>query len=335
MKKAMNLFLLSLLFFCGLAGTIYIHARPVIMEGSGDSERAVDIEKNHKIMEKLDHEREKNKKLSNMKIKSENGITNILLVGVDNRESRRNGRSDAMMILTLDQNKDKMKITSIMRDTYVYIEGHGNEKLNHSYAYGGINLLKKTVENTFKVKMEHYIIVDFEDFEKIVDILGGVEVWVDEEEIKYLEMYYEGLHKRGDFHEKGVCIDSMNDFDGELTLAYSRIRYTKSGSYGRTERHREVLNSIKNKTSKLSLFKYPKLIGTVVNSVTTDMKLGDILDYGYWYSRNSHMDMETLQIPTTKLSEGILLNKEKGWVLKMDTEKNIEVLKEFIFNRNK
>ncbi|MCM1990499.1 LCP family protein [Oceanirhabdus seepicola] len=324
MKRAMNLFIVSLLIFCGLAKTIHICGRPVI----GDYEKAVDIEKNLESMEKLVHEREKNKKLSNMKIKSEKGITNILLVGVDNRESRRNGRSDAMMILTLDQNKDKMKITSLMRDTYVYIEGHGKEKLNHSYAYGGINLLKKTVENTFKVKMDHYVIVDFQDFEKIVDLLGGVDVYVDEEEIGWIKKRFISENKK--MRELGEPGEMM--LNGEETLAYSRIRFTSSGSYGRTERHREVLNSIKNKTSKLSFFKYPKLIGTVVNSVTTDMKLGDILDYGYWYSKNLHMDMETLQIPVTEFSEGGIINKEKGWVLQMDIEKNIEVLKKFVFN---
>jgi len=321
MKRAMNLFIVSLIIFCGLAKIDVIYGRPIITDIVGGEERSEDRERKLEIMDKLDHDREKNQKLSNFKIKSEKGITNILLVGVDNRESRRNGRSDAMMILTLDQNKDNMKITSLMRDTYVYIEGHGNEKLNHSYAYGGIKLLKKTVENTFKVKMDHYIIVDYQDFEKIVDILGGVDVYVDEEELPIVnKVASEKIEEAG-----------KHRLDGKEALYYSRIREVGNGSYGRTERQREVISNLKKGMKKLSFIKYPKLIGTIMKSVKTDMKLNNIMDYGYWFYINSDMRMDTLQIPTTEFSEGILMNKEKGWVLKMDEVKNIEKLRSFLF----
>ena len=82
---------------------------------------------------------------------------------------------------------------------------------------------------------------------------------------------------------------------------------------------------------KLSFFKYPKLIGAVMSSINTDMSLGEILDYGYWFYINSDVDIEKFQIPTTQLSEGVLINKEIGWVLKMDELKNIEKIRDIVF----
>ncbi|WBW98942.1 LCP family protein [Oceanirhabdus sp. W0125-5] len=296
-----------------------VYARPIVSDYVWESE--LDFMKQIELMDKLEQKRIENKKLKDMKIRSEKGIVNILLVGVDNRESRKNGRSDAMMILTLDQKKNNMKITSLMRDTYVYIKGHGKEKLNHSYAYGGIKLLRNTVENTFKVKIDNYIIVDYQDFENIVDILGGVEVYLDEQEIPFVnrvaneKIEQVGLHK----------------LNGKEALIYARIRKVGNGSYERTERQREVISNLQKGMKNLSFMKYPKLLGRIIKSVNTDMKLTNILDYGYWYYRNSSMEMDKLQIPTTELSEGILMNKEKGWVIKMNTIENIKTLSKFIF----
>jgi len=146
-----------------------------------------------------------------IKVRSEKGIKNILLVGADLDENNYS-RSDTMMIMTVNSKKNTIKLTSIMRDTYVYIKGHGYEKINHSYAYGGIKLLKHTIENNFKVKIDNYAIVNFEGFASIVEVFEGVELEITDEEKAVIEKYYGEIART----EVGGYI-----LNGEQALYYS------------------------------------------------------------------------------------------------------------------
>ena len=127
--------------------------------------------------------------LNETNFQSEKGITNILLAGTDGRPGEKNSRSDAMMILTVDSKNKSLKLTSLNRDTFVNIPGHGEEKLTHAYAYGGINLLVETIENNFEVDIQNYAVVDFYSFMDIVDALGGVEVDVHKNEINEINKF--------------------------------------------------------------------------------------------------------------------------------------------------
>ena len=99
--------------------------------------------------------------LNENNFQSERGITNILLAGTDGRPGEKDSRSDSMMILTVDTKNKSLKLTSLNRDTYVNIPGHGYQKLTHAYAYGGINLLVETIENNFEIDIQEYAVVDF------------------------------------------------------------------------------------------------------------------------------------------------------------------------------
>ncbi len=104
------------------------------------------------------------------------GITNILLIGVDDRGTDEPVRADTIMILTLDDNNKKMKLTSIMRDTYVEIPGYGSEKINHAFAYGGINLIAQTIEKNFDISLQQYIKINFDGFKDLADSVGGLDL---------------------------------------------------------------------------------------------------------------------------------------------------------------
>jgi anionic cell wall polymer biosynthesis LytR-Cps2A-Psr (LCP) family protein len=104
------------------------------------------------------------------------GISNILLIGIDDRGTEEPIRADTIMILTLDANNKKMKLTSIMRDTYVEIPGHGTEKINHAFAYGGINLMTETIEKNFNVSIKQYVKINFDGFKDLADSVGGLDV---------------------------------------------------------------------------------------------------------------------------------------------------------------
>ena len=99
---------------------------------------------------------------------------NVMLFGEDNSKGDKHGRSDTMIMMTIDNNHKKLKLTSFQRDTYVYIPGYGYDKLNASYNYGGAKLSIQTIEANFGIKVDRYAVVDFDSFKKIIDTLGGV-----------------------------------------------------------------------------------------------------------------------------------------------------------------
>ena len=117
------------------------------------------------------------------------GITNVLLIGVDARDLDEPCRSDSMIIATLDNNNKKVKLTSLFRDTLVDIPGHGEAKLNSAYMLGGPELLMKTVKETYNVSIDKYIIINFWGFETIVDYIGGIEVDVKDYQLEELNKY--------------------------------------------------------------------------------------------------------------------------------------------------
>ncbi|WP_044305477.1 LCP family protein, partial [Clostridioides difficile] len=127
--------------------------------------------------------------LNNNDHKNEDGIINILLMGTDARPNEDSSRSDAMMILTIDNKHNDIKLTSLARDSYVDIPGHGKQKLTHAYAYGQADLLIQTIEENFNIDIQNYACVNFESFMYIIDAIGGVEVTVEKGEIRELNKF--------------------------------------------------------------------------------------------------------------------------------------------------
>lgn len=117
------------------------------------------------------------------------GITNIALFGLDSRVKNEASRSDCIMIITLDGTHNKIKISSIMRDTYVHVDGYGMTKITHAYAYGGPQLAIKTINENFGLNIKDYVKVDFFSLEKIVDSVGGIEVNITSQELKVINGY--------------------------------------------------------------------------------------------------------------------------------------------------
>lgn len=123
----------------------------------------------------------------NLEVKKEyneaKGITNILLLGIDDRGTEEPIRSDTIMILTLDDINKKMKLTSIMRDTYVEIPGYGSQKLNHAFAYGGVNLMAQTIQENFNISLERYVKINFDGFKDLAESVGGLDVNISNYEV--------------------------------------------------------------------------------------------------------------------------------------------------------
>ncbi len=202
---------------------------------------------------------------------SEKLVTNILLIGTDNRQASDASRSDAIILVSVNQKKGKLVMTSILRDCYVNIPGYGQNRINHAYQMGGAALLIQTIEENFKVGIDHYMQVDFYSFMKVVDAFGGVDIEVTPEELGYINGYVNELNY---YEGKADGTNYLNEagyqtLNGSQALGYSRIRYIGT-DFGRTDRQRTVLNALIKKVKSNPLAIIPAC-REVLPALTTDI----------------------------------------------------------------
>ena len=194
-------------------------------------------------------------------------IINILLIGQDRVEGEWRQRSDAMILCTVNKETKTLTMTSFLRDLYVQIPGYQDNRINAAYQFGGMELLNKTLEKNFGVVVDGNIEVDFTQFEKIVDMMGGVDISLTSAEAGHLN----GLH--------GWSLrEGMNHLNGNQALQYSRIRYIGT-DFGRTNRQRTVLTALINQSKNLNLAEINNLLSQALGLITTDMSNADILGY--------------------------------------------------------
>lgn len=210
-----------------------------------------------------------NSHISSLSLKKSPLITNILLLGVDNREGETTiQRADTMMLISIDSLHRKIKLTSFLRDSYVEIPGHGMNKLNAASSLGGIQLTIDTIEYNYKVKINKYMCVDFNAFTAIIDALGGVDVPVTAKEAAYLNSTWYKWSLTGNriYFESGDAVH----MDGEHALMFSRIRKLDSDVM-RTKRQRLVINAIRKKLSDASPVELAKAGWDILPYLKTDI----------------------------------------------------------------
>lgn len=271
------------------------------------------------------------------KYKKVDGITNILLVGSDAKRDDEVAHSDAINILTIDSTNDKVMITSILRDALVEIEGHGQEKITHAYAYGGINLLRKTIEDNFDIRLENYATINFDGFKGLIDVVGGLELDIEnEEQMKEINrcMLIE-LGSNPNISKDDIPLvtkTGIQKLNGRQVLIFSRMRHLSGGIYGRSRRHREVIEALIKKVRDTSIVQYPSLGESILPFLKTNVAFKDALSLAYTVGSMDGFNVGKLQIPTDELNEGLIVNKRIGWVNVMDLEANKTVLHDFIFD---
>lgn len=262
------------------------------------------------------------------------GITNILLVGTDGEYVEKGNRSDSVMLVTIDTNNKDIKISSIARDTYVDIPGYSTEKLTHAYAYEGIDLLKEVFKENFDLDIDKYIAVNFTSFMDIMDELGGVEVNVEEKDIKEINKYIDacyGYYKNKDEKDKEYITESgVQRLNGYQALAFSRIRYTDS-AFARDNRHREVAESVYKEFAQKGIDTYKRCAEIVLNNTKTNISPIEMMNLAYTVLKINDKDIEQFQFPLEEYRNGHIISKEKGWVLEWEKEPNLEAWHKFIF----
>ena len=236
-----------------------------------------------------------------------------------------------MMILTVDSKNKSLKLTSLNRDTFVNIPGHGEEKLTHAYAYGGINLLVETIENNFEVDIQNYAVVDFYSFMDIVDALGGVEVDVHKNEINEINKFIknETYKWSGETAPMQLIENSgVQKLNGYQTLSYARIRKNDS-TQERDRRQRQVIEGLMNGVKNLPVSKYPKLLDTILPYVKTNMKPTQIIGLAGKVLGIGNLSVSQIEFPLENYSTSVTL-PSKGFVIKFD-ESSLDILHDFIF----
>ena len=255
-------------------------------------------------------------------------IINIALFGVDAVDGEA-GRSDSIMIATIDTVHKKLKLTSIMRDSYVAIDGHGNDKINHAYAFGGPQLAIKTLNENFDLNIEDFASVNFETLPKIIDKIGGIELDIDADELEYINGYIAHLNNINGTSEPAIESTGLQHVSGTQALAYCRIRYTSGGDYKRTERHREVLTKIFEKIETLPVTSYPSLLLDILPMVNTSLTYNEILDLGTEVLKLGDSSMELERFPLDEYCEGKMI--DGIYYLSFDKETTVEQLHNYIF----
>lgn len=258
------------------------------------------------------------------------GIKNILLLGTDERVSGETSRSDAIIVLSINENQKKIVMTSILRDSYVEIPGYGKNRINHAYQMGGAALMIQTIENNFKIPIDSYAKVDFFSFMGIIDKLGGVPITVTQEELGYLNGYIAEINTLQGLpvNDGQLAQAGSYQLNGKQALGYSRIRYVGT-DFARTERQRTVLDGLFQQLKTASPKELYEVAATILPDITTsigDMDLTKMIAKSVFYMK---YDIIQNRIPMDGTWNDLVVGGQE--VLEIDFEANQEGLKSIIY----
>ena len=246
-------------------------------------------------------------------------VYNVLLVGTDSRDPNSDmGRSDSMMLVSFNKKENKSTVVSFLRDSLVDIDGYGKSRLGHTYAYGGVGLTINTINKTYDLDIQNYITINFENLVGIIDEIGGVKVYISEEEAEY-------------YRQNGMPNIQSGDviLTGSQALAHARNR-TLGSDFERTRRQRSVMYGIyrkvmedKDPSSILSLINY------CMNQVETNMSVTEIYDMAKDVLAVDNLKMQQASLPQDGTYTDITY--EGMAVLEIDFDANKKFLEELLY----
>lgn len=262
----------------------------------------------------------------------EDGVINILLIGNDSRENGEDGRSDAMILLSVSNKTKTIQMTSLLRDMYVEIPGHDGNRLNAAYAYGGAELLMETIEQNLGISVNRYVLVNFEAFANLVDAVGGVDLELTNDEVQYVNGYLveynmlTGKPEGTDYLD--ASLSGMIHLNGPQALAYSRNRYIGT-DFGRTERQRKVLSAVIKNLPKSVVTDPAGLVNGLLPNLTTNLTNGECYMLGLQAGKLLTYEIVQGSVPVDGSYQNVTIRGMA--VLQVDFEKNREYLKSSIY----
>lgn len=251
-------------------------------------------------------------------------IIHILLIGQDRRGEDDTARADSIILCSFRPDEKQITITSFLRDLYVPIPGHQDNRLNAAFAFGGMDLMKQTIETNFDLTIDGCIEADFSQFPQIIDILGGVSINLRQDEADAVNRKVPGTLT------EGTCL-----LTGEQALAYSRLRYLDSdGDFSRTERQRKLITSLLDCYRSASLLTILSSVADLMPMITTDLSKKQILFFAAkLFPLLDSPQIRSQRIPASgSFTYETIRNME---VLTADMEMLKRLLHELLFSANK
>lgn len=252
-------------------------------------------------------------------------IVNIAFFGLDTRdENSFKGRSDTIMIISIDKAENSVKISSILRDSYVAIEGHKNQKITHAYAFGGASLALKTLNKNFNMNITDYVTVNFAKVADAIDILGGLDLEITERERVEVNNIGDDENSSFNYVEKA----GMVHLTGEQAVVYARIRHIDSDN-ARVERQKRVLEAALEKVKNISPSKYSEMVKMAMALCETSLSASEILSFAPMLTKP--LSIATTVVPGDEDNAiGGIYNG--AWVWRYDLVAASNRLHKFIYN---
>lgn len=259
-------------------------------------------------------------------------MRHLLLIGIDARPGEKTGRSDTMIIVTIDPDNNEIKLTSIMRDLYVEIPGRKNNRINSAYVFGGAELLMETIELNFGIHIDSYIAVNFSMLGTLIDAIGGLTLNVED------EYYMDRINAVIKQDNKVLRIDENDGLlthsgeqlmTGKQAQAYARYRYgTADGDFGRTQRQREVVTKIFDKLSGMTVIQLMSLVMDNAGNVYTNVPMDDLASYAPVLVSMKDAEIQELRLPIDGSYQSRTISGMS--VLVPDRDANARALLEFL-----
>ena len=254
-------------------------------------------------------------------------LINILLIGDDSRSTDGRSRSDTIMLLSINPKTNKASLITFMRDMYVPIhDGYGSSRINHAYEAGGVGFLTECLQMNFGLHIDGVVRINFWGFVKAVDILGGVDVSMTENEVKMMKAYYVDYSGKG-LNESMIHTGNCH-FDGNAALAYCRIR-SLDNDYNRTARQRKVLTTLFNKVKNSDAGTLQNLANSVLSCCQTTMSNGTMAGYlAQLAPKAKSINLQSYRLPVANSFRDVVISGQQ--VLQSDQSKNIAALKSYL-----
>lgn len=262
-------------------------------------------------------------------IMQDENVVNVLLLGEENIYGASRGRTDAILVASLDKRTGQISLVSFLRDIYVRIPGRSDDRLNASYSYGGPRLIMETIETNFKIKLDGYVLINFSGFEDIIDQLGGLRISLTAQESNYLNTT-EYISKKSERN----TVAGYQNMTGSQVLGYCRVRYVPTSNglkddFGRNYRHRVVLGALFEKYKEKNIAELLSVMNNCFGYVTASESLKEVAaDCLEAVVEQRNFDVQTLQIPKNgHYSNAIIQGKD---VITFYPD-NVDIIQEFLY----
>ena len=280
-------------------------------------------------VERLKINREEVKNTGQEPIKEDKDVINIALLGSDKSNSYETA-ADSIMILTINHVKGELKLSSIMRDTTLEAPGYGEQNINDTVIIGGPELLLKTLNTNFNLQIDKFVQVNLQSLPIIIDKLGGVEMEITDDEIRFINSYIKDIDNKNGTSTSQITKSGLVNLNGTQATAYSRIRYTEGRDFKRTERQRDVIVALFDKFKNISIGEITGMVEELLPLVKTNLTNTEIISIGTKVLGGSNKTIQQARFPE---DEDLTAGFEDGYYrMRINKEATTEKMHKFIYS---